>query len=291
MACIVAVGNLDLKAQEGSFIEFARHRVNKEKGFDRISGKDLEDVCKFEKDGLSNRIFFEYGAIFVASSKVRIPPSCIFASASDVAAFQEKIKTKKNTIGTVEIELQAAAMENLLDAVAEAMRQRLKITPLDGAVAGSRSYEDTVRIWNSRFLRALDYWTRKGKITDQDADSARFAQTRDQIDKVIAWEEKGYYFSTNFSKSILYSVAPPGTSQHLSMLAFDVVEANDSRVRKILNQFGWYQTIRSDQPHFTFLGVTEAELPERGLRKVRYDGNDYWVPSHEAKNGPDIPVK
>jgi hypothetical protein len=62
------------------------------------------------------------------------------------------------------------------------------------------------------------------------------------------------------------------------MLAFDVVEAGNPAVRRILNKYGWYQTIRTDQPHFTFLGVEETELPARGLRNIFADGNSYWVP-------------
>jgi hypothetical protein len=40
---------------------------------------------------------------------------------------------------------------------------------------------------------------------------------------------EGMYFSLDFSKSILSSVAPPGASQHLALLAFDVKEHEDAK--------------------------------------------------------------
>ena len=228
-------------------------------------------------------MFFEYGSIFVSTTDVRLPMTCIFSDGDDVSEFQSLLKTKKLNIGGTEIELQWAAIERLEKARAEASSVGLRITPLDGAIAGRRSFDDTVRIWNSRFYRALDYWTRRGKISAEDAQIARNSPIRKQVDMVVEWENRGYYFSTDLSKSIFYSVAPPGTSQHLSLLAFDVVEAANPSVRKIMNKYGWFQTIRTDQPHFTFLGVDESELPRRGLKNVNHQGNSYWVPNTDTR--------
>jgi hypothetical protein len=94
----------------------------------------------------------------------------------------------------------------------------------------------------------------------------------------LALEERGLYFAKGFSKSIIYSGAPPGSSQHLSMLALDIVESNNPVVRQILAKHGWFQTVVSDLPHFTFLGEAEAELPKLGLKKVASSGRSYWVP-------------
>jgi hypothetical protein len=77
---------------------------------------------------------------------------------------------------------------------------------------------------------------------------------------------------------VLYSIAAPGTSQHIAMLAFDANEFSDARVRAILAQHGWFQTVLSDLPHFTFLGLTEAELTDRGLKRVEVDGQRFWIP-------------
>ena len=270
-------------AQSSPFLDFVKQRLMREPsrpGAQRIA---FDTVCSIDRNPLARRVFYEYGSIFVGTIEVRLPPTCIFSDRDDVSEFQSRLETKKLNIGGIEIELQAAAVEQLEKAKTEASRSGLRITPLDGAIAGRRSYDDTVRIWNSRFLRALNHWTRKGKISWDDAEKARSASIRKQVDMVVAWENEGYFFSTDLSKSIFYSVAPPGTSQHLSLLAFDVVEAANPSVRRILNKYGWFQTIRTDQPHFTFLGVSEAELPRRGLKNIMHHGNSYWVPNTDVR--------
>jgi hypothetical protein len=276
LTCALAV------AQSSPFIDFVKQRILREpapRGARRIS---FDSLCSIDRNPLARRVLFEYGSIFVSTTDVRLPGTCIFADDEEVENFQAKLKTKRALFGNTEIELQAAAIEQLENARAEGTRLGLRISPLDGAVAGRRNYDDTVRIWNSRFYRALNYWVRKGKITGDEAEKARWAPIRKQVDMVVAWESKGYYFSTDFSKSIFYSVAPPGTSQHLSLLAFDVVESGNPRVRRLLNKYGWFQTIRTDQPHFTFLGVPETELPRRGLKNIIHQGNSYWVPNAEV---------
>jgi hypothetical protein len=77
---------------------------------------------------------------------------------------------------------------------------------------------------------------------------------------------------------VLYSIAAPGTSQHIAMLAFDANEFRDARVREILAANGWFQTVLSDLPHFTFLGLKEEELPARGLKSVEVEGQKFWIP-------------
>ena len=62
------------------------------------------------------------------------------------------------------------------------------------------------------------------------------------------------------------------------MLAFDANEFQDRRVREILAQHGWFQAVLSDLPHFTFLGLEEAELPNRGLKKTEVHGQTFWIP-------------
>lgn len=266
------------RAQDNAFIAFVKKRI-KEEAKQTNAKLTLPSVCAIERDELALRVFREYGAMFVAKSDVRLPTLCIFRTPADVDAFQRSLETKKHTFGAVEIELQEEAMESLIEAKEEAARLRLKITPLDGAIAGRRDYADTVRIWNSRFYRALNYWQRRSRISLLEATDARLATVAEQIKLVVEWESKRIFFSTDFSKSIFLSVAPPGTSQHLSLLAFDVVEAGNPAVRRILNKHGWFQTIRTDQPHFTYLGVDESDLPQRGLKNVIHQGNSYWIPN------------
>jgi hypothetical protein len=101
---------------------------------------------------------------------------------------------------------------------------------------------------------------------------------RDQVGEILHLEQHGLFFSKDFSKSILASVAPPGASQHISMLALDVNENANPEVRWILARHGWFQTVLHDLPHFTYLGVTEAELTALGIRKVNFGTRVFWIP-------------
>ena len=62
------------------------------------------------------------------------------------------------------------------------------------------------------------------------------------------------------------------------MLALDVKEFENARVRSTLAKHGWYQTVTSDLPHFTYLGVEESELSRLGLKQVTNSGRVFWVP-------------
>ena len=96
---------------------------------------------------------------------------------------------------------------------------------------------------------------------------------------MLELERGGVFFSKYFDKSILQSVAAPGASQHLAMLAFDVTQFQNPRVCRLLSHHGWFQTVLSDLPHFTYLGLDECELPARGLRRVESGGQTFWVPN------------
>ena len=100
----------------------------------------------------------------------------------------------------------------------------------------------------------------------------------EQVSAVLELEQDGIFFSKDFSKSVLYSIAAPGTSQHIAMLAFDANEFLDGRVRELFGANGWFQTVLSDLPHFTYLGLREAELPERGLKRAVVNGQTFWIP-------------
>ena len=51
------------------------------------------------------------------------------------------------------------------------------------------------------------------------------------------------------------------------------------RVREILAKHGWFQTVLSDLPHFTFLGLKEKDLSKNGLKNVEVDGQTFWIPN------------
>jgi len=36
--------------------------------------------------------------------------------------------------------------------------------------------------------------------------------------------------------------------------------------------------VLSDLPHFTFLGLEEAELPDSGLKRTEVQGQTFWIP-------------
>ncbi|HEX6125649.1 MAG TPA: hypothetical protein VFZ23_09790 [Pyrinomonadaceae bacterium] len=229
------------------------------------------------KDAAQQRLFREYGAVFVARGGVTPPTRIVYADEADVRRFQDRLDIKSAKIGDFELELQATAMDALLAAIDEANRANLSITPR-GADSARRNYDDTVELWRSRVEPALVHWCAEGRITGEAADSIRRLSPFEQVAKVFELEEKGIFFAKDLSKSIIYSVAPPGSSQHLSLLAFDVAEFETSAVRQILARHYWYQTVVSDLPHFTFLGCGTGRLRELGLKRLESSGREFWIP-------------
>lgn len=238
----------------------------------------LENICP-AADPVARRVLEDYGAIFVAGGKVTPPPVCVFTSEAQVAAFQKTAGVAAQTINDDQIELQPEAMKALLKAREEAIAEGLEITPRDGSEAARRNYDDSVRLWNTRFLPGLDYWVGKGKVSVAQAERLRGLPLHEQVAEVLELEKSEIYFSKDLSKSILYSIAAPGTSQHIAMLAFDVTEFQNPRVREILGRHGWFQTVLSDLPHFTFLGLKERDLPKHGLKSVVVDSQTFWIPN------------
>ena len=238
----------------------------------------LENICP-PSDPVSRRILEEYGAIFVADKKVIPPPVCIFTNEDQVTKFQDDAGFEAEVFGFDEVELQPEALKKLNKAREDARKAGLDITPRDGAEAARRNYEDSVRLWNSRFEPALDYWQSQGRLTAEEVARLRSLPLSQQIAEVLELEKTGIYFSKDLSKSILYSIAAPGTSQHIAMLAFDVNEFENPRVREIMAKHGWFQTVLSDLPHFTFLGLKEKDLPKHGLRSLEINGQVFWIPN------------
>lgn len=255
-------------AQRVSFLDALEKRLDE---FDLT----IEKFCP-QNNIFTKRILSDYGAAFVGKGK--IPLSCYLKDEYTVQQTQRQMGVSPETIGGVEIELQPAAMEALLKAVAEAKRQGLSITPRGGSIAARRSYSDTVSLWSSRVNPGLTYWVRKRRLSAERAKEIRAMDTFEQVAAILELEEDGIYFSTTFSKSILYSVAAPGASQHNMMLALDVAQYDNPKVRRILADNGWFQTVISDLPHFTYLGVTEGELPKLGLRRELSGSQVFWIP-------------
>jgi hypothetical protein len=223
-------------------------------------------------DKVSQRIYGDYGAVFKAQG-VNRPPKVMFSDQSECENWQSTLTTERENIGGITIELQTAAMQALL----KARESGIQITPR-GSDAAKRGYNDTVRLWTSRVNAALQHWTKSGRLSLGDAARIRALSPTVQVGEVLNLESQGINFSTDFSKSILYSVAAPGTSQHLSMLALDVTQHENPKVREVLAQNGWFQTVVSDLPHFTYLGVEENQLVSLGLRKTTNGGRVFWTP-------------
>lgn len=228
-------------------------------------------------NSVTQRLFQEYGAVFVAdASQTTLPDGCFFANETEVARFQNRLNKETATVGGISVQLQKPALDALLTAVKEAQKQGLRLTPR-GNLAARRSYADTLRLWQQHAQEGLDYWQRQGRLTRTDAAQFRSLKTDAQVAQVLAWEQQGYYFGKGFGKSILQSVAAPGASQHLLLLALDVVEFDNPQIRTLLARNGWFQTVHKDAPHFTYLGFKETELPALGLQRVRSSGLAVWV--------------
>jgi hypothetical protein len=238
----------------------------------------VEKICP-AGDPIARRILEEYGAIFLADKKVLPPPACVFTTEDQVTAFQNAAGFAAETIADAEIELQPQAMKALLKARDDAQEESLDITPRGGAEAARRNYEDSMRLWDTRFLPALEYWLGQGRLTSDQVANLRGLSLHDQVAEVLELERSGIFFSKDLSKSILYSIAAPGTSQHIALLALDVTEFDNPRVREILAKHGWFQTVLSDLPHFTYLGLKEKDLPKHGLKSVVVDGQTFWIPN------------
>lgn len=228
-------------------------------------------------DDAGRLLLREYGSLFVAQGDIKVPKMVVFKDQAAVSSFQSTLTTSTESFGGFSLELQKAAMDGLKEAISDARSAGLNISPRDRDSA-KRSYDETVGLWASRVDPALKHWVSLGKITEQDASRIRSLSPYEQVPEILKLEAKGIYFSKDLSKSIIYSVAPPGTSQHLSMLALDVKENEDKRVRDVLAKHGWFQTVVSDLPHFTYLGEKESELAKLGLKRVENNGRTFWVP-------------
>jgi hypothetical protein len=88
---------------------------------------DLDLVCP-PADPVARRILEEYGAVYVASKKVKPPPVCVFTTEDQVTKFQEDAGVKAEYIAYDTIELQPEALKHLLKAREEAQKEGLDIT-------------------------------------------------------------------------------------------------------------------------------------------------------------------
>lgn len=237
----------------------------------RFAGPDVSDW-------VGQRILQDYGAVFVAQGHVVRPPTVIFANAGACARWQAQVSTRRENLHGIFVELQTEAMQALLAAREEAARKKMRITPR-GTWAARRNYRDTEKIWRRRVVPGLAFWQGRRKLSAREATLIRVLEPPRQVKEILQLEAKGLFFSKNFSKSILYSGTAPGASQHIAMLALDINENNNAAVRAMLARHGWFQTVISDLPHFTYLGTTQDKLPQLGLKEVVKNKRVYWTPA------------
>ena len=242
--------------------------------------RSLRDIAASLSSPVESRLFAEYGAIFLTAATP--PPTIIFATADEVDRFQSSLPVGRRKFGEEMIELQAVAIEALSVAASD-LSLAGKTLSARASDAGRRSYDDTVGLWTRNVTRGLEHWEEQGRITAEKATAVRQNAPVEQVGLILDLEETDQlYFGTFFDRSILYSVAAPGASQHLSMLAFDVAEYQESAVESALECHGWFRTVVNDLPHFTYLGRREDELTELGLKRVvrRYGEAEYhfWIP-------------
>lgn len=240
-------------------------------------GIDPESVCDPTRPA-ELRILTEYGAIFVAALAAAVPPRCIFADEAAVTQFQAAAQARSASVGRTPVVLQAAALVAFRAACAEAKQAGLVISLKGGAKASRRSLADTEDVWKRYIDEGLRNWVKAGRLSRDEASRLRNLPSAAQAAAILGLEAQGLYFGLAQRKTILSSAAIPGTSQHLSLLALDIVEYAQPEVRRILAKHGWYQTVLDDFPHFTWLGVAEERLPGLGLYPVRSQRQTFWLP-------------
>jgi hypothetical protein len=230
-----------------------------------------------ESDVVSRRLLAYYGAVLVARGGATPPPVIMFADEDAVTNWQESLMTATTTINKTVVELQSVALGAFVAAKSEAQAANFDITP-QGANPAKRDYLETVKLWRSRVDPGLAHWVAAGRLNANEARRIRNLSPAEQVPEIFRLEERGLFFAEHFARTIQSSVSPPGASQHISMLAIDIREYQNAAVCAILAKHGWFQTVLLDSPHFTFLGVSEQELPALGLHKVNVGGSDYWTP-------------
>lgn len=272
LAC-VGCWSIGSKAEPNSIKLSEVNEMNANKGF-------LDNLPKgFEQptDDAGRLLLREYGAVFLARNGAVPPKKVVFRDENDVAAFQATLQRSSESIGGTTVELQSAAMAGLQKARSEAQQAGLNITPR-GADSARRGYNQTVSLWASRVNPGFVFWVGKGRVTQAEANRIKALTPYQQVPEILRLEKSNIFFAKSLDKSIIYSVAPPGTSQHLSMLALDVEQNENAKVRSILAKNGWFQTVVSDLPHFTYIGVKESELAGLGLKQVQNGARTFWIP-------------
>jgi hypothetical protein len=230
---------------------------------------------------VERRVMEDYGAMFLNSDlNADIYSRCIFKNTTAVEDFQKRIKFVQEEFGGRTIKLQSAAMNALLEAQKKAGK---KITP-KGTNPAARKNDAVLSSWNDAVMQGVIYWKKnangKGqKLSEDKAAKLGLLTGDEQIKMVLELEKDGFWFHPEHNRSITVYTAIPNASQHLSLLALDIIEYSDQVIRTALAENGWFQTVFQDRPHFTYLGIKQANLEGLGLKKKQFEGRDFWIPN------------
>jgi hypothetical protein len=229
---------------------------------------------------LAERLLREYGApIAAAESVVARPPAVVLWRPEDVAQFQRTLRLDSAVIGGTMVRLQAPALRALRDASARARRSGVRMAPRGGAAASLRSADQTERFWLARLKRGFERFVESRLMSQRQADSIFALPPGPQTELVLGLEDAGFCFGGAGEKTILHSVAAPGSSQHLFGYAIDIEQHGSITVRSLLARAGFWQTVLDDEPHFTYLGTASAAVLEsRGLLRITRGSRTYWLP-------------
>lgn len=179
-----------------------------------------------------------YGAVFVNPDiGIKLPPKDIFANEQETQEFQATL-TMGHVDGTNDCYLQKSAADALNKA---RIQQQIPLKSGYGSGDCTRTFNTNLKFWNKYANNEVLAKVQLGKET-----------------------------------KILGLVAPPGTSQHIWGLAIDLRVGNKEQ-RKALNQNGWFQTVENDVPHWTYVGLSEENLPLFGFKKQPIRGITYWI--------------
>ncbi len=179
-----------------------------------------------------------YGAAFVNQQpEIKLPPKVILANEQETKAFQTTL-TMGKVDNTNDCYLQKLAADAFNKAKSAA---RISLKSGYGGSDCTRTFATNLRFWRKYADNNTLERVRQGKET-----------------------------------AILGIVAPPGASQHLWGLAIDL-QVYSQVQRQALNKNGWFQTVENDVPHWTYVGLTEDNLPLFGFKNKIVRGTTYWL--------------
>jgi len=179
-----------------------------------------------------------YGAVFVNQDVgIKLPQKDIFANEQETQDFQATL-----TMGHVDNTNDCYLQKSAADALNKArIQEQIPLKSGYGSGDCTRTFNTNLKFWQKYANNQILAKVKQGKET-----------------------------------KILGVVAPPGTSQHLWGLAIDLRISNQKQ-RQALNQNGWFQTVENDVPHWTYVGLSEENLPLFGFKNKVVRDITYWI--------------